>query len=160
MFGAVGVGGGTIMKRHLWLAAALILAMGLPSGTAYAGDDSLWTFLFGRQDPRLTATGIAVGVAGTGASYALAHKHGVPATRIASPGIAVAVTTYGCAVVYPIAATIVMQRALTPREAYMGLADCVIPFVGGRIVDATLPHTAWYDGVPERPHWHRHHHHM
>jgi hypothetical protein len=144
------------MKRNLWLAAALILAVGLPSGSARA--DDLWHFLFGRQDPRLTATGIVVGTAGTYGAYALAHKHGVPATRVASPTIAVAVTTYGCAVVYPIAATIVMQRALTPREAYMGMADCVIPFVGGWIVDQTLPHTAWYDGVPERPHWHHHHH--
>jgi hypothetical protein len=147
------------MKRNLWLAAALILAMGLQSGAAYAGDNSLWHFLFGRQDPRLTATGIVVGAGSTYAAYALAHKHGVPATRTASPGVAIAVTTYGCAVVYPIAATIVMQRALTPREAYTGFADCIIPFVGGWVVDQALPHTAWYDGVPERR-WHHHHHHM
>jgi len=132
--------------------------MGLPSGTARADDNPLWAFLFGRQDLRLTATGIAIGGATTGASYALVHKHGVPAVRTASPFIALAVTTYGCAVVYPIAATIVLQRALTPREAYSGLADCVIPFIGGWIVDATLPHTAWNDGLPARQHGRGHHH--
>ncbi len=156
VFGAIGADGGRIVKRHLWLTAALILAMGLPSGVAQAGDNPLWTFLFRGQDPRLTATGIAVGVATTGASYALVHKHGVPAVRPASPFIALAVTTYGCAVVYPIAATIVLRRALTPREAYTGMADCVIPFIGGWIVDAALPHTAWNDGLPARRHGHHH----
>jgi hypothetical protein len=146
------------MNRHLWRAAALILAMGLQSGAAHAGDHSLRTFLFHNQDPRLTATGIGVGVAGDAATYALVHKHGVPATRLASPGFAYGVTTFGCAVVYPIAATVVLHRALTPREAYTGIADCIIPFIGGWIVDATLPHTAWYDGLPERRVWRRHHH--
>lgn len=150
------------MKRHLWWAAALILAIGLQSEAARAGNDSLWTFLFGKQDPRLTGTGIAIGLVGDGAAYALVHKHGVPATRLASPGFAFAVTSYGCAVVYPIVATAVVHRALTPREAYTGIANCVIPFVGGWIVDAALPHTAWYDGLPEGRHWrhhHWHHHH-
>lgn len=148
------------MKRHFWWAAALILAMGLQSEAAFAGNDLLWTFLFGHQDPRLTATGIAVGLGSDGATYALVHKHGVPATRVASPGFAFAVTSFGCAVAYPIVATAVMHRALTPREAYRGMANCVIPFVGGWIVDAALPHTAWYDGHPEARHpWHHHRHH-
>lgn len=149
-----------LLHRPLWGAAALILAMGLQGQAARAGEHSAWSFLFGNQDPRLTATGISIGVAGDAATYALVHKHGVPATRMASPGFAFAVTSYGCAVVYPIVATVVMRRALTPREAYMGIANCIIPFVGGWIVDATLPHTAWNDGLPERRVWrHRHRRH-
>ncbi len=142
-------------------AAALILAIGLQSQAVRAAENPLWTFLFGHEDPRLTATGIGIGVATTGASYALTHKHGVPAVRTMSPGAAFAVTTFGCMVLYPIIGTIAVHRELTPREAYSGIAGCVIPFVGGWIVDKTLPHNAWYDGVPATRAWrhgHRHHH--
>lgn len=144
------------MFRKMLCAAALILAIGLQSQTVRAEDNPILHFLFGRQDPRLTATGIGIGIATTGASYALTHKHGVPAVRIASPGVAFAVTSFGCAVVYPIIGTLVLHRALTPREAYTGMADCVIPFIGGLIVDSALPHTAWYDGLPERHALRRH----
>jgi hypothetical protein len=151
------------MFRHLLGAIALILAIGLQSQAVRADDNPInpiLDFLFGHQDPRLTAAGIGIGVASTGASYAMTHKHGVPPTRIASPGVAFAVTSFGCAVVYPIIGTIVVHRELTPREAYTGIAGCVIPFIGAWLVDQALPHTAWYDGVPEAPlrHHHRHYH--
>lgn len=139
------------MHRQLWRAAALVLAIGLQSQAVRAQDNPVLDFLFGHQDPRLTATGIGLGVASAGASYALTHKHGVPATRLASPGVAFAVTSFGCAAVYPIIGTILLQRALTPREAYTGIAGCVIPFVGSWLADQMLPHTAWYDGTPAPP---------
>jgi hypothetical protein len=145
------------MHRNLWRVAALVLAIGLQSQAARA-DDSIWAFLLHGQDPRLAATGVAIGAGTTGASYALVHKHGVPATRLASPGFTYGVTTFACTVLYPIIGTIVLQRALTPREAYIGMADCVIPFIGGMIVDATLPHTAWYDGTPPVRRWHHRRH--
>ena len=138
------------MYQKLLRAAAVILAIGLHSQIVRAEDNPILSFLFGHQDPRLTATGIGVGLASTGASYAMTHKHGVPAVRFASPGVAFAVTSYGCAVVYPIIGTIVVNRPLTPREAYTGIASCIVPFIGGWIVDNALPHTAWYDGLPER----------
>jgi hypothetical protein len=150
------------MFRHLLGAVALILAIGLQSQAVRAEDSNpinpILDFLFGHQDPRLTGAGIGIGIASTGASYAMTHKHGVPPTRIASPGVAFAVTSFGCAVVYPIIGTILVHRELTPREAYTGIAGCVIPFVGAWLVDQALPHTAWYDGPDYRPRY-RHHHH-
>lgn len=150
------------MHRQVLRAAALILAIGLHGQAVRADDNPILKFLLGNQDPRLTATGLGIGAASTGASYALTHKHGVPATRIASPGFAYAITSYGCAVVYPIIGTIVLHRELTPREAYAGIAGCFIPFIGSWIVEQTLPHTAWYDGMPPghpwRHHGHRHRH--
>jgi hypothetical protein len=128
--------------------AALVLATGLQSQAVRADENPLWTFLFGHEDPRLTATGIELGIAATGASYALTHKHGVPAVRTTSAGVAFGVTTFGCVVLYPIVGTIAVHRELTPREAYSGILGCVIPFIGGWIVDQTLPHNAWYDGIP------------
>jgi hypothetical protein len=58
------------------------------------------------------------------------------------------VTSFGCAVVFPMVATVVLNRPLTPREAYVGMADCVVPFIGGWLADAALPHDAWTDGGP------------
>jgi hypothetical protein len=149
------------MNRYLYLAAALMVACGLQSQAARAQDNRPpWAFLFIHQDPRLTGTGVALGIGSDVASYALVHKHGVPATRIASPAFAYGITAFGCAVVYPILGTLVLHRALTPREAYVGIAGCVVPIVGSWIVDAMLPHTRWYDGVPARPHhrYYRRHH--
>lgn len=128
----------------------MILAIGLQSHAVRADENPLWKLLFGHEDPRLTATGIGLGIASTGATYALTHKHGVPAVRAASPAVAFGVTTFGCMVLYPIIGTIALHRELTPREAYSGILGCVVPFIGGWIVDQTLPHTAWYDGIPAR----------
>ena len=141
--------------------AALVLAMGLTTQAARAQDNgNIFTFLFGHQDPRLTATGIAVGAGAAAGSYALAHKRGTPATRIMSPGFAYAVTSYGCAVVYPMIATLVVNRPLTPREAYTGIANCVVPIIGGWISDAIFGGNPWYEGAPPAPPHHmRHHHH-
>ena len=136
--------------------AALILAIGLQSQAVRADESPLWKFLFGHEDPRLTATGIGLGIASTGATYALTHKHGVPAVATTSAGVAFGVTTFGCMVLYPMIGTIALHRELTPREAYSGILGCVIPFIGGWIVDKTLPHNAWYDGIPARRWRHPH----
>lgn len=136
---------------------ALAVAIGLHSHAARAEDNPILDILFGKQDPRLTATGIGVGLAGDAASYGLTRKRGMPPTQIASPGFAYFVTSAGCVAIYPIVATLVVQRPLTPREAYTGIAGCVIPFVGGWIADQLLPHDAWMDGVPEARHPHPQH---
>ncbi|MFZ3350408.1 MAG: hypothetical protein WA268_06010 [Xanthobacteraceae bacterium] len=138
------------MLWKMWRAVALILAIGLQSQAVRADENPLWRLLFGHEDPRLTATGIGLGIATTGASYALTHKHGVPAVRTTSAGVAFGVTTFGCMVLYPIIGTIAVHRELTPREAYSGIAGCIIPFIGGWIVDQTLPHDPWYDGLSVR----------
>jgi hypothetical protein len=145
------------MYRYALRAAALILAIGLQSQAVRAEDNPILKFLLGNQDPRLIATSIGIGAAATGASYALTHKHGVPATRLASPGFAYGITSFGCAVAYPIIGTIMLHRELTPREAYRGIAGCFVPFIGPWIVDNTLPHTAWYDGTPTGHPSRRHH---
>jgi hypothetical protein len=60
------------------------------------------------------------------------------------------VTSAAFAVVYPMVGTVVLNRPLTPREAYVGMAGWVVPFIGGWLVDAALPHDAWTDGLPQR----------
>jgi len=148
------------MSRNLFRIIALVLAFGLQSQVVRAQDNS-WGWLFGHQDPRLTVTGIAVGLGSDGAYLALRHKVTTNGVRVPRYGItqlgAYAFSTVACAAVFPIVATIVINRPLTPREAYMGMADCVLPFIGGWWVDAVLPHTAWYDGTPAPVAHYRHH---
>jgi hypothetical protein len=104
------------------------------------------------QDPRLFWGGVGIGIGTDVAGYYLTKKHGYPAHRPMSVGMAYGVTTYGCAVVYPFVGTWLLNRPLTPREMYDGVGDCVVPFIGGMIVDAMLPHDAWTDGTPAKHH--------
>jgi hypothetical protein len=127
------------MKRCLFAGLALIFVIGLQSQPARAQANT-WN----------TPNSFWIGVgAGTGvASYLMTKKHGNPPVRHVSYGTAYGVTTFGCMVVYPMVATVVLNRQLTPREAYVGMADCVVPIIGGWLVDAALPHDAWTDGLP------------
>lgn len=146
------------MKRNFVaaLTLALTLAFALQPASAQNGNnsnnswDAFWSWITHGQDPRLVGVGIALGI-GTGlASYFATEKHGNPGVRHVSFGTAYAVTGFGCAVVYPIAGTLVLNRPLTPREMYIGTAECFLPVIGGWIVDAALPHDAWTDGTPPK----------
>jgi hypothetical protein len=142
---------GVITMKRLFLAAlALVLVTGLQPQPARAQDNgwnAFWAWLSHGQDPRLTGVGIGVGAAFTGASFlATAHHHGHVGDGVFITSWAV--TSFGCAIIYPMVGTVVLNRPLTPREAYVGMADCVLPFVGSWLVDAALPHDAWTDGLP------------
>jgi hypothetical protein len=145
------------MKRLIIAALALFLVVGLQPQAARAQSQpqSSWNnllyWLSHGQDYRLMYSGWAVGAASGAVSYWGTQKHGNPGVKHMSYGTAYGVTTAGCVVIYPIVATIWVNRPLTPREAYTGMADCVVPFIGGWIVDAILPHDAWTDGTPVKP---------
>ena len=148
------------MKRLLFAAVAVAFMAGLQLQPAHAQAqaqsqaygwnswNSFWAWWSHGRDPRLTAASIGVGAAAAGASYAMVKKHGNPPVRHVSYGTAYGVTTFGCMVVYPMVATVLLNRQLTPREAYVGMADCAVPIIGGWIVDSILPHDAWTDGLP------------
>jgi len=145
------------MKRSLFAALALIMAIGMQTQSASAqasnsNSNSFWAFLNSNQDPRLWTPGVGVGIASAITSWLITEKHGNPGVRHVSYGTAYGVTTFGCMVVYPMVATVWVNRMLTPREAYIGFANCAVPIIGGWLVDRYLPHTAWYDGTPEKHH--------
>jgi multidrug transporter EmrE-like cation transporter len=143
------------MKRFIFAALALVMAVGLQPQAARAQSNStnpFWVSIFGYQNPALVTPGVGLGIGAGVASYFLSKKHGTPAVRTMSPGIAYGVTSYACAVVYPFIGTVWLNRPLTPREAYVGMANCVVPVIGGWLVDAALPHDAWTDGTPARHH--------
>ena len=142
------------MKRTIVAALALIFAIGLLPQTARAQDNNgnaFWAWLTRGQGPRLFWGGVGIGIGTDVASYYLVKKHGTPPHRPMTAGAAYGVTTFACAVAYPFVGTWLLNRPLTPREMYDGVADCVVPFVGGWIVDAMLPHDAWTDGTPPKP---------
>jgi len=152
-----GMEGVLTMKRLLLAAVAGAFMVGLalqpahaqaqPQAYGWNGWNSFWAWWSHGRDPRLTAVSIGVGAASTGASLAATHHH----QGHFGNGVFIsawAVTSGLCAVVYPMVGTVVLNRPLTPREAYVGMADCVVPFIGGWLVDAALPHDAWTDGSP------------
>jgi hypothetical protein len=137
------------MKRFIFAAMALVMAIGLQPRAAQA-QDTTWNFLswWGHgQDPRLTAAGIGIGI-GTGVGgYYLTQKHGNPGKmRVTTLG-AYGITAGACMVATPFIYTVAVNRPLTYREVYMGMADCLVPFIGSYLVNAYLPHTVLYDGV-------------
>ncbi len=144
------------MKRFIVAAMALGLAMGLPAKAAQAqgpapapawGNGGFLNWWGHGQDPRLTFAGIGIGI-GTGVGgYFLTQKHGNPGhMRMTTLG-AYGVTTGACMVATPFVYTVAVNRPLTYREVYMGMADCIVPFVGSYLVNAYLPHNVLYDGV-------------
>jgi hypothetical protein len=143
------------MKKSLSVVAFVAAAIMLLAPGARAGDFQLF-----RGDPQLIAPGVAVGVATTGAYFALRNRS--LANRM-SVGGAIGITTVGCMALTPIVSAAVVQRELTRREVHEMLANCVVPFVGGWLVDA------YFDAHPERDsvppplrvamHHHHHHHH-
>jgi hypothetical protein len=56
----------------------------------------------------------------------------------------------GCAALSPIVATAVINRPLTYREAHIMIADCLIPIVGGWLVnEAYNQHILWAPDEPQ-----------
>jgi hypothetical protein len=138
------------MKRLIYILALLVALVGMQSQNARAQDAAPnWNWIYFHEDPRLFATGVAVGAGSTAAYFALRHQkyttinHGVRHTF--TPLSAYAVTTIWCASAFPIVGTLVMQRALTTREVYTGMANCVVPILGGWAVESAFHGQAWYE---------------
>lgn len=126
------------MKRSFALAAAVVAAFALTVPTANAG---------GRHhiDKRITAVAIGAGAASTAAYFAINDWHwkwqnGRYLTSLAAWGA----TTMGCTAVSPMVATVVLKRPLTNREAGILIGSCVVPLVGGWLVnEAYNAHPEW-----------------
>jgi hypothetical protein len=104
------------------------------------------------DDTRLTATGFAVGAGMTAAYFALRNwRWKEPRNAKVSNGGATVITTVGCMALSPIVGTIMVQRELTLREAYVMTADCVIPFVGGWLMNKAFDDHPEWESVAARP---------
>jgi hypothetical protein len=136
------------MNRHfIRVAAAALMAITLSGQAVRAQDNNFWAWLhpWGAQDWRLTFTSIGLGAGATAGYFALRKKHGYFQTRTATPLGAFALTTVGCMSVFPIVGTLWLNRPLTHREVYTGMADCVVPFVGSWLMEYAYHGQAWYE---------------
>ena len=148
------------MNRKLAIFAAVIAAFAF---TCQGADAKSRRHI----DKRLTAVSIGVGAASTATYFALNDWHwkwDSGRSGITSLG-AWGITTMGCAALSPMVATAVLNRPLKFREAHILIGSCVVPFVGGWLVnEAYNHHVLWApdeapdDMVHHRYH-HRHHHH-
>jgi hypothetical protein len=141
------------MKRLIFLLTVLVAVVAMQSQSVRAQDATPnWNWIYGRQDPKLFVTGVVVGAGATAAYWGLRQGkfHTLNGTRrVSQHNItqlgAYAVTTVWCASAFPIIGTLVMQRALTTREVYTGMANCVVPILGGWAVEAMYHGQAWYE---------------
>jgi hypothetical protein len=95
-------------------------------------------------DKRLVAVSLGVGAAST-ATYLSINDWNLNhwnASAIPQLG-AYAGTTIGCMALSPMVATMVVNRPLTMREAHVLVASCVLPIIGGWLVNEA------YDAHPE-----------
>jgi len=127
------------MTRKLAILAAAIAALAFTAQAADAGARR-------HSDKRIAAVAIGVGAASTAGFFALndwnwkwdSGRHGV--TSLGAWGLA----TVGCAALSPIVATVVLDRPLTYREAGILVGSCVVPIVGGWLVnEAYKAHPEW-----------------
>jgi putative flippase GtrA len=123
------------MNRKFVVFAALVAAFAFTSQAAQAHGPRH------HDKTKLAAVAIGVGAASTAGFLALNNwrwngwdtngsGHGL--TRLGAYGA----TTMACAAVSPMVATVVLERPLTMREAHTLIGSCVVPIVGGLIVNA------------------------
>ncbi len=108
-------------------------------------------------DPRVVGTSLVVGAGATAGYFALGGWHwndwDINANGFTKFG-AWATTTIGCMAVAPMASSAVVQRPLTLREAQVITAGCLVPIVGGWLVNAAWnQHPEWdqYEAPVVRP---------
>jgi hypothetical protein len=145
------------MKRTFAILAAVIASFAFTAQGANAG---------GRHHHhhhhigKLTAVSIGVGAAATAGYFAIndwkwnGWNNGSGLTRAGAWGM----TTIGCMAVAPIVGTVVLNRPLTMREGHVMAASCVLPIIGGWLVNAAYDAHPEWDGGGPKMHEHHHHH--
>jgi len=103
-------------------------------------------------DPTINATNFWVGAAWTAALFGINHwdtKWDAARAGISSTG-AIVGTTFGCMATAPIVATVALNRPLTYREAHILMGSCLIPVVGGWVVNEAY-NNGWLWAPDEKP---------
>jgi hypothetical protein len=140
------------MKRPVAILAAVIAAIAFSCQTADA---------HGRHhkvDKRVTAVAVGAGVVSTVTYGSLIDwswtKHSA-SYRWGAWGA----TTIGCMVLSPIVAAIVVKdRQLTSREVAVLEGSCIIPIVGGWLMNAAYDANPQWEPAPAKAHRHHRHH--
>jgi hypothetical protein len=138
------------MKSRLAIFAAVIAAFAFTAPSAEAGGH--------HRIDKLTAVSIGVGAASTATYFAINNWRWHWSNASITQWGAVGAITIGCMAVAPMVGTLVMERPLTMREVHVLAGSCVVPVVGGWLVNAAYDaHPEWEGGGPKV---HKHHHKM
>jgi hypothetical protein len=121
------------MNRKLAIFAAAVAAFALSCQAASAGARK-------QVDPRITTTSWIVGGASSAAYYA-----GGASTAGAWLG-----ATMGCAAISPMVATVALNRPLKFREAHILIGSCIVPIIGGWLVNEAY-NAHWLVAPDEKP---------
>ena len=140
------------MKRQVGIFTVAIAALALLCQSADAGGRSH------RIDKRVKAAGIVTGAAATVGylslnNWELFSRWDTQRSHGLTTGGAYALTTVGCMAVAPMVGTAFARRPLTHREAHVLLGSCVVPIIGGWLVNAAYDaHPEWdrFDAPPPR----------
>ena len=103
-------------------------------------------------NPTIDATNFWVGGAWTAVFFGINHfdaKWNTAHAGMTALGAGV-LTTGGCVATAPMVASAVLARPLTYREAYMLVGSCVIPIVGGWLVNEAF-NNGWMWAPDEKP---------
>jgi hypothetical protein len=105
-----------------------------------------------RVDPALNVVSTGVGLGWTAVLYGLNEwrwRWNSDVAGISRTG-AVIGTTIGCAATSTIVATMVLNRPLKYREAHILVGSCVVPIIGGWLVNEAY-NNGWFWAPDEKP---------
>jgi len=133
------------MNRSFGILVAAFAALALTAQAASAGERK-------PIDPTLSVVSTVVGAGWTAAYYGINHWDWKWHRAVAgiSEGGAMVGTTLGCAATSPIVATAVLNRPLSYREAHILVGSCVIPIIGGWLVNEAY-NNGWLWAPDEQP---------
>jgi hypothetical protein len=129
------------MNRKLAIFVAAVAALAFTCQGASAHD--------GGKKFKLKAVAIGTGAAATAGYFAINNwQWNWSNSSTLSQAGAIGFITMGCAAVSPMVATVVLNRPLTMREAHYLVASCIVPIIGGWVVNAAYDaHPEWEPGV-------------
>jgi len=133
------------MFRKFVVLAAAVAAFVFTAQAASAGQRK-------PVDPVIDATNFLVGAAWTAALFGINHwdtKWDSARAGISSTG-AIVGTTLGCMATAPMVATVALNRPLKYREAHILVGSCLIPIVGGWVVNEAY-NNGWLWAPDEKP---------
>jgi hypothetical protein len=128
------------MRKRLLAVTVMAASMAFSAGAQAGSPQKLLT---GQRDPAVAVSSLAVGAAATATYLNIRHNHRHHNGWMNSAGGYV-VTSVGCAALSPIVGTIVAGRHLTQREVWVMTGSCVVPILGGLLVNAAFDaHPEW-----------------
>ncbi|MDB5600292.1 MAG: hypothetical protein JWN71_2336 [Xanthobacteraceae bacterium] len=132
------------MRKRL-LAVAVMAASMAFSAVAQAGSPQI--LLTGQRDPAVAVSSLAVGAAATGSYFWLRHNYRHHNGAL-TPTAAYVGTSVACAALSPIVGTVIAQRPMTQREVWVMTGSCVVPIVGGLLMNAVFDAHPEWEAVP------------